>query len=371
MFHFTERDRFIAYCRYVLAGGGFRFLCTYQSHTDTAICGQYIDYTTVRDIALLTAEQRTEFETGISQNYIKSSVEIRQCPKCSVFCARTNPRHQRVVCVSCCHGGRTFDFCWYCLGEWKTSNEKDCGNANCTGLEPDQTGASLTNATPEFVVYDSPSAMSAPVRYTMCDYTIVSDEVSEGFVSEKQEYVHEECTGIRAVSEYHVPDLENGIVGGAEHHMSSTIEEGSLPCAYIENDTKVVSEDLVVANEDFNIPLQGACMQHGMRGPEVTNNAVPQNAYVDSSTESRLEDKTAHSRKVLLPPVDSAEYPASAIQARPMTGVDRGVERSEADDETAGDGELWVNPMYFVCGNQTVTCVCGHNKCFIGALFKR
>ena len=57
---------------------------------------------------------------------------MNPCPKCGTFSRPRRVETKRVSCENCTSlSGKTFEFCWTCLGEWKTSGNETCGNPNC------------------------------------------------------------------------------------------------------------------------------------------------------------------------------------------------------------------------------------------------
>ncbi|XP_069109813.1 uncharacterized protein [Argopecten irradians] len=76
------------------------------------------------------------FENKTSENYMRRAAGIQECPKCQVFCMRRNSKDRRIVCLSCKKDGKTYEFCWYCLGDWNSPGTSNCGNDACTGEDP-------------------------------------------------------------------------------------------------------------------------------------------------------------------------------------------------------------------------------------------
>lgn len=128
-------DSLTAYCRSLLSSGKFRFLCPYiNPDPPNDYCGKEWSYVDVRRLAVLTKEETKEFETKITQNYLKKAAGIQECPRCKSLCERADKTNKRVVCPLCTMKlKRSYDFCWHCLHTWKTSGVQDCGRT-CEGL---------------------------------------------------------------------------------------------------------------------------------------------------------------------------------------------------------------------------------------------
>lgn len=133
--HAISPESLTAYCRSLLTAGKFQFYCPYIDQDNATYCGQPWEYFIIRRLAVLTDDEKKEFETKMSQNYMRKSAGIQECPQCSVFCMRINPKDRRVVCLACSKGTR-YEFCWYCLGDWKTFGTTSCGNTACEGEDP-------------------------------------------------------------------------------------------------------------------------------------------------------------------------------------------------------------------------------------------
>ncbi|OWF39568.1 hypothetical protein KP79_PYT03954 [Mizuhopecten yessoensis] len=175
--HNIERSRLIFKCRNLMRAGEVRFKCQHISTSDCpgTVCGQPLEYLSLRQIAVLTDEEKRDFEIGISQNYINSSNDIQMCPKCSNFCSRQNLTNRRVICVICSTTTTLFEFCCSCRGVWRGKSKTQCGNETCTSMTPIVSGvvSSMDAIIPE--VYDSTSCTELPVssvHKAVCDYLV-------------------------------------------------------------------------------------------------------------------------------------------------------------------------------------------------------
>ncbi|XP_071179599.1 uncharacterized protein [Mytilus edulis] len=132
--HAIGPESLTAYCRSLLTSGKYEFRCP---HMDPSYCGRIWEFYTVNKLAVLTKQERKEFETQIAMNFLRKAVGIQECPRCQSYCERMDRKDVRVVCPVCSRkpGGR-FEFCWFCLRKWSTSGTAECGNLDCSGEDP-------------------------------------------------------------------------------------------------------------------------------------------------------------------------------------------------------------------------------------------
>jgi len=117
------------------------FFCPYINRRTPVnnVCNAMWDYTTVRRIALLTADEQKYFEEKISTNFLLKAKGVQECPQCHSYCERKNTNNRRVICPYCTKQAANvlYEFCWYCLHEWKLgSSITKCGNESCSGVDP-------------------------------------------------------------------------------------------------------------------------------------------------------------------------------------------------------------------------------------------
>jgi len=135
--HAIGPESLTAYCRSLLTAGKFQFLCPYVDNNNGTRCNKEWSYIEVRRYGVLSKEEQKEFETKISENYLRKAMGIQECPGCGSLCERLNKKDKRLICRICTKDkGRRFDFCWNCLHEWKTSGTEKCGNEECSGEDP-------------------------------------------------------------------------------------------------------------------------------------------------------------------------------------------------------------------------------------------
>uniref|UniRef100_A0A3Q3JGW3 RING-type domain-containing protein n=1 Tax=Monopterus albus TaxID=43700 RepID=A0A3Q3JGW3_MONAL len=84
-------------------------------------------------MALLTPEEMKDFETKLASN----AFPMKSCPGCRSSVVRKNESNLRVHCTVCTtNKGRTFEFCWQCLKEWKGPAPRSdrCDNDGCCNV---------------------------------------------------------------------------------------------------------------------------------------------------------------------------------------------------------------------------------------------
>ncbi|KAL3871388.1 hypothetical protein ACJMK2_039392 [Sinanodonta woodiana] len=130
--HAIGQESLKEYCRRMLDDGKFEFVCP----SSDPCCGEIWDYRTVRKLAVLTKEEQNYFEEKLSEIFLKVTLRTKDCPNCSSLSLRPNGNNFRVICMICQLGQRhPYEFCWYCLGAWSTSDNTDCGNSTCDAID--------------------------------------------------------------------------------------------------------------------------------------------------------------------------------------------------------------------------------------------
>lgn len=135
--HAIGPESLTAYCRSLISAGKCQLFCPYIDRDNGTYCGKIWEYYTVRKLAVLTPEEKEEFERKLSENFMRKASGIQECPKCTSYCIRKNKKDRRVKCLFCSKDGSTYEFCWYCLGKWSNPRStSSCGNAACSGEDP-------------------------------------------------------------------------------------------------------------------------------------------------------------------------------------------------------------------------------------------
>ncbi|ESP01086.1 hypothetical protein LOTGIDRAFT_139990, partial [Lottia gigantea] len=132
--HAIGPDSLTAYCRSLLWAGKYEFRCP---HVDPTYCGRLWEFYTIKKLAVLTKEEKKEFETKLAENYLFKGVKIQECPRCHSYCERKDSKSVRVICPICTRQKEElYEFCWFCLKTWLTNTTHDCGNHGCSGEDP-------------------------------------------------------------------------------------------------------------------------------------------------------------------------------------------------------------------------------------------
>ena len=119
-----------SYCRSILNEGKSRFFCPHVSQDQPPKhCNTEWDYLDVRRLAVLTEDEKEEFEDKITTNHLFKNIGIRQCPKCKSMVERNDKKDVKLCCTVCSKkDGKTYKFCWHCLKEWYNQNSRtQCG----------------------------------------------------------------------------------------------------------------------------------------------------------------------------------------------------------------------------------------------------
>nr|XP_020444399.1 LOW QUALITY PROTEIN: uncharacterized protein LOC109953300 [Monopterus albus] len=111
---------------------------SFQNRASRFVCGQSgcnveWPYEEVCKMALLTPEEMKDFETKLASN----AFPMKSCPGCRSSVVRKNESNLRVHCTVCTtNKGRTFEFCWQCLKEWKGPAPRSdrCDNDGCCNV---------------------------------------------------------------------------------------------------------------------------------------------------------------------------------------------------------------------------------------------
>jgi len=94
------------------------------------------DYRYYIKAAKLDEKELKFFDTKLSRNYIQKNLQIQECPTCKSFVFREDQKLVRVSCVACkLLKKQTFDFCFYCLHQWRSSSMVVCGNEGCSRIK--------------------------------------------------------------------------------------------------------------------------------------------------------------------------------------------------------------------------------------------
>ncbi len=171
--HAISPESLTMFCRSLLSNGKFQFICPYVDPANSSTrCNKEWTYIDVRRFAVLSQSEQKEFETKISENYLRKAMGIQECPGCKSLCERINTKEKRLICRVCSKTkseGR-FEFCWDCLHEWKSSSLTECGNEECSGEDPRL--RILREAAVKYVVgVTTPSCRACPTCGMLIEHT--------------------------------------------------------------------------------------------------------------------------------------------------------------------------------------------------------
>ncbi|TRZ03621.1 hypothetical protein DNTS_032847 [Danionella cerebrum] len=128
--HITDPEALTSCCKVQLLKGDTQFKCP--------LCKEKWKYEEVKNLAKLTDEEKVDFEDKLGTNTANRIVKMKNCPGCDTFIERRDVGNLCVECSICTHRtGRSYEFCWQCMGKWKGSlgASNRCGNAGCTSRE--------------------------------------------------------------------------------------------------------------------------------------------------------------------------------------------------------------------------------------------
>ncbi|KAI6661915.1 E3 ubiquitin-protein ligase RNF19A-like [Oopsacas minuta] len=106
---------------------------TLKHEISCASCTKMVDIDDIIILGLPNDEEKQFLNAALSVNFCASQ-DIQQCIRCKSYCQRKNEDSPQVNCLVCTKNmSKPYLFCWYCLGEWKSSptEGKNCGNSNC------------------------------------------------------------------------------------------------------------------------------------------------------------------------------------------------------------------------------------------------
>ena len=118
------------YCRSILNEGKCGFFCPHISQDQPPKhCNQEWDYLDVRRLAVLSEDEKEEFEVKIAKNYLLEVIGIQECPKCKSLVERKDKKDVQLRCTVCNKkDGKPYEFCWHCLKEWYNRDSRtQCG----------------------------------------------------------------------------------------------------------------------------------------------------------------------------------------------------------------------------------------------------
>ena len=127
--HFVDPTKLFMLCRTLLDSKKSEFHCPVKE------CKKVWEYSQVRHAALLTLEECRYFESKLSQNVMRRTLDLKSCPRCYMTCERKERSVIITNCPACTKKlSRCYEFCWQCGKEWtgpQSTTAKKCGRPDC------------------------------------------------------------------------------------------------------------------------------------------------------------------------------------------------------------------------------------------------
>eukprot|EP01083_Nonionella_stella_P158564 516288_1 len=80
----------------------------------------------------MSVEAAERLELKLSDNFLRGSLTVSDCPKCNSMIIRGGQSSIRCICPACTVTGSEFAFCWKCRSELLSSSTGDfCTNPDC------------------------------------------------------------------------------------------------------------------------------------------------------------------------------------------------------------------------------------------------
>ena len=88
----------------------------------------------IQQYGSVTDPEMDALKNKLSENFIRKSLDIRDCPGCGRYCKRMDNNINKIYCQQCAKEKRTTEYCFHCSKPWKNQKSTtDCGNSNCDG----------------------------------------------------------------------------------------------------------------------------------------------------------------------------------------------------------------------------------------------
>ncbi|XP_076829027.1 caspase-23 isoform X2 [Brachyhypopomus gauderio] len=152
--HKMPLDYLIAWSKYCLKQMETKFTCPTFDKKKKEMCSARFSYQELCQLATLPPRIKSFFEERLGALSAAKFCDYKTCPGCKSYVERANKTNLCVHCTICTTAmGRTYEFCWNCMGEWKgqVHNATVCGNSGCETKKPSQAKCdSLKLCQPEF-----------------------------------------------------------------------------------------------------------------------------------------------------------------------------------------------------------------------------
>lgn len=115
-----------------LRNGKTEFVCPFRDmFNPSEKCGKLWEYQEVRKMALLNRSEKLFVEQKLTENALRKSPNVVECPVCQNFVMKANSSN-KLTCGVCFKRGSACSFCFHCLKPWENERDNDsCGRSDC------------------------------------------------------------------------------------------------------------------------------------------------------------------------------------------------------------------------------------------------
>ncbi|XP_072896970.1 uncharacterized protein [Hemitrygon akajei] len=179
--HAVDPIALTEWCRIRISEGHFKFHCPAVIDGTEEGCGKEWSYVEVCRHALLSVEERQDFEEKLATLAASSYCEYKQCPRCGSNVERKDETNISVTCSVCTAiDGIPFEFCWQCMKKWKgpAPRSDKCDNEGCINIQLETLKNCDTKTLPYSNIQDCPIIRVCPTcgllieHQDMCKYVV-------------------------------------------------------------------------------------------------------------------------------------------------------------------------------------------------------
>ncbi|XP_059843116.1 uncharacterized protein DDB_G0292642-like [Hypanus sabinus] len=179
--HAVDPISLTEWCRIRISEGHFKFHCPAVIDGINEGCGKEWSYMEVCRHALLSVEERQDFEEKLATLAASSYCEYKQCPRCGSYVERKDEMNMSVTCSVCtANDGIPFEFCWQCMKEWKgpAPRSDKCDNEGCINIQLETLKNCDTKMLPYSNIQNCPKIRACPTcgllieHKDMCKYVV-------------------------------------------------------------------------------------------------------------------------------------------------------------------------------------------------------
>ena len=90
----------------------------------------------IQQYGSISDNEMDALKNKLSENFINSNPDIRDCPGCGCYCEQKDNTKSRVYCRVCAQQNKIAEYCFYCSKPWiNQASMTECGNPNCDPQE--------------------------------------------------------------------------------------------------------------------------------------------------------------------------------------------------------------------------------------------